>query len=133
MSRKKQQRDTRFDYPIEDEANASGGTEPPEEYFWWHSGPVARSLAILDKLNLLIEERGRTDKTPGFFPFGVKIKVSDLTPPPPPGKLWDQWGPVGMPTPTEAFLVTKRTELHDVAREALRRAEERGLLPPPDT
>lgn len=83
MSRKQKKRDTRFDYFPDDDAEPDPEDfQTPKEHFCWHSKPVARSLAILDKLGLLIEERGRTDKTPGLLPFGVWIKVSDPSPPP---------------------------------------------------
>jgi len=123
--------DTRFHYyPV------AGGASPgvfqtPEEHWWWHSKPVARSLAILDKLGVLVEETGRSDGTPGFLPFSVRIKRTELTPEPESdgGRCDGEGNPVSV-SKGDAFSVTKRRVLHAVAREALRRAEEKGVIEP---
>lgn len=125
-------RDTRFDYyPVDEDDPHPEEFQTPEEHFWWHSKPVARSLAILDKLDVLVEETGRTDGTPGFFPFGVRVKRTELTPEPDSdGCLYDGDGnPVPVPK-GDTFCVTMRRELHEVAKEALRRAEEKGAIDP---
>lgn len=97
--------------------------EPWEERWWWHSKPVAKSLHILDQLDALVLEEGRTDKIPGLYPFAVQIRVTRWTPSPWP--KYDHTGkPIGVYFPGDIFHVTKPRDLHEVAREALRRVEE---------
>jgi hypothetical protein len=103
--------------------------KPPEPWadpwtgYWWHSKPVARSLYILDQLGALVSETGRTDKTPGFYPFSVSIKVTPLTPAPHP-KTDNLGRPCGVYLPGDTFIICSRRELHEIAREAQRRAEQ---------
>lgn len=97
--------------------------EPWEERWWWHSKPVAKSLHILDQLDALVHEEGRTDKVPGLCPFSVEIRVTRWTPCPQP-KCDHNGKPVGAYLPGDTFFVTRRRELHEVAQEALRRVEE---------
>lgn len=119
---KGRERDARFDYfPVDGDDSCPWEFQTPEEHFWWHSAPVARSLAVLDKLGVLDLETGRSDGTPGLMSFSVRIKRTELTPEP--GNE-EEDGASGI------FFVTKRRELHAVAKEALRRAEEQGLIEP---
>jgi hypothetical protein len=98
--------------------------EPWEAEWWTQSKPVARSLHILDELDVLVRVSGRTDKTPGFYPFYVEIKRTDLTPgSTEPGGLWENGKPIVL-LPGDTFLVTSRRDLHAVAEEALRRSQE---------
>ena len=97
--------------------------EPWEERWEWHSKPVAKSLHILDELDALVLESGRTDGTPGLYPFSVQIKVTPFTPCPWPKRDFNG-KPIGAYFPVDTFFVTKRHVLHEIAQEALRRAEE---------
>jgi hypothetical protein len=93
--------------------------------YWWHSKPVAKSLYILDQLGVLVGETGRTDKNAraAFYPFSVSIKVTPLTPAPHPKT--DQHGqPCGVYLPGDTFIICSRRELHEIAAEAQRRAEQ---------
>jgi len=93
--------------------------------YWWHSKPVAKSLYILDQLGALVRETGRTDKNAraAFYPFSVSIKVTPLTPAPHPKT--DQHGrPCGVYLPGDTFIIDSRRELHEIAAEAQRRAEQ---------
>jgi hypothetical protein len=99
--------------------------EPWEEEWWWHSKPVAKSLHILDELGALVRESGRTDKNAraALYPFYVEIEVTPLTPCPYP--KCDQHGePTGAYLPGDHFYIDTRRELHAIAQEALRRAQQ---------
>jgi hypothetical protein len=97
--------------------------EPWEEEWWWHSRPVAKALHILKEVGALVRESGRTDKTPGFYPFYVEIRVTPLTPCSYP--KCDQRGtPTGVYLPGDTFFVDTRRDLRAIAQEALRRAQE---------
>ncbi len=91
--------------------------------YWWHSKPVARSLGILEELGALVHESGRTDKNAraAFYPFYVVVKVTPLTPCP---YTHDSDGKPHVYLPGDVFYVGTRRELHAVAQEALRRAQE---------
>ena len=91
--------------------------------YWWHSKPVARSLGMLEQLGVLVRESGRTDKTPGFYPFYVEIRVTPLTPAPHP-KTDNLGRPCGVYMPGDTFIIESRRELHEIAAEAQRRAEQ---------
>ncbi len=105
--------------------------KPPEPWedpwtgWWWHSRPIAKSLHILEELDVLVSARGRTDKyaRDAFYPFCVVVKVTLLTPCPYP-KLDQHGNPDGAYLPGDHFYVTSRKELHAIAEEALRRAEQ---------
>ena len=92
--------------------------------WWWHSKPVAKSLHILEELGVLVRESGRTDKgaRAALYRFYVVVKVSPLTPCPY-VKYDDNGKPVVM-MPGDHFYIDTRRELHAVAQEALRRAQE---------
>jgi hypothetical protein len=106
-----------------------GGPTPPEPWedpwtgYWWHSRPVARSLGILEKLDVLVHESGRTDKNAraALYPFYVVVKVTPLTPCP---YTHDSAGEPVVKLPGDHFYIGTRKELHAVAAEALRRSQE---------
>jgi len=93
--------------------------------WWWHSRPVAYSLHVLEELGALVSETGRTDRDArhALLPFSVSIRVTPLTPAPHP--KCDQHGqPCGAYLPGDVFITCSRRELHEIAAEALRRAEQ---------
>jgi hypothetical protein len=97
--------------------------EPADNEFYGHSRPVGRSLRILADLDVLVSVRGRTDGTPGMQPFYAEVRVTPLTPAP--SLKIDQHGkPAGPYLPGESFYVCERRELHAIAEEAFRRAEQ---------
>jgi len=88
-----------------------------------------------------VSESGRTDKNAhaALLEFSVSIKVTPLTPAPHPRT--DQHGrPCGVFLPCDVFIICSRREFHEIAQEALRRAEQAkneeeliGLLDQPAT
>lgn len=97
----------------------------PEPFYRRHTPEVARALAILEGLVVLHRVRGRTDGVASRHRFGVKIKVSEITPLPEKRRKYrETWG---LPLYWE-FVVTEPDSLCALAEDALQRALNRGIV-----